>query len=218
MNGAPFSDDDLRDLARRVKAQLRLRMRATRGALPSGAVVARSQRIVRELEALDVLRRARGVALFWPMEGRGEVDLRELDAELMRRGVARYYPFMDPAADGYTTGFRRIEQAEELELTPQGFRQPMRGRSAARGELDVVLVPALAATPAGHRLGYGKGFYDATLGDVCPPARSIIVAFSFQLLAEIPIESHDFRCDLVVTDRGVFEADPGAPGASGRNE
>jgi 5-formyltetrahydrofolate cyclo-ligase len=65
-------------------------------------------------------------------------------------------------------------------------------------------VPALAATPDGHRLGYGKGFYDATLPDVCPPALAIAVVYSFQLLAELPVESHDHRCDLVATDAQVF--------------
>jgi 5-formyltetrahydrofolate cyclo-ligase len=61
-------------------------------------------------------------------------------------------------------------------------------------------VPALAVSSAGHRLGYGVGFDDATLPDFCPPAASLIVAFDFQLLAELPTLDHDFACDLVVTD------------------
>lgn len=214
MSGAPpFPDDELRALARRVKSQLRARMRATRRALPPAAVAARSARVVHHLEALDELRAARAVALFWPIEGRGEVDLRPLDAELMRRGVARYYPFMEAVAPGnYTTGFRRVERPDDLELSGHGFYQPSRGPSAQRGDIDLVLVPALAVTPRGHRLGYGKGFYDATLGDVCPPARSVVVAFSFQILEEIPSEGHDFRCDRVVTDQGVCTANGSAEG------
>ncbi|MGC4070760.1 MAG: 5-formyltetrahydrofolate cyclo-ligase [Polyangiaceae bacterium] len=69
-----------------------------------------------------------------------------------------------------------------------------------RGEVDVVIVPALAVTLDGLRLGYGSGFYDVTLPDVCPPARSIVVAYDFQRLVEIPTEPHDRRCDFVVTD------------------
>ena len=51
---------------------------------------------------------------------------------------------------------------------------------------DVVVVPALAVAADGHRVGYGIGFYDATLPDVCPPAAAVMVAFGFQLLAEVP--------------------------------
>lgn len=212
MNELPaWGPSELQELGRKVKQQLRQRMRATRRALSESAVAARSARIVAQLDQLEIFSRARAIGMFWPVEGQGEVDLRELDAELMRRGVARYYPFMDPSDGGYTTGFRRIELADELTLTPQRFRQPLHGGAAARGELDVVLVPALAVTPAGHRLGYGKGFYDVTLGDVCPPARSIVLAYSFQLLAELPLESHDYRCDMVVTDDAVFVTEP-APG------
>jgi 5-formyltetrahydrofolate cyclo-ligase len=44
-----------------------------------------------------------------------------------------------------------------------------------------------------------------TLPDVSPPALSIVVAYSFQLLAELPLEAHDVACDAVVTDRELFD-------------
>jgi 5-formyltetrahydrofolate cyclo-ligase len=206
MSSLDLSPDELNDLTRRVKKQLRSRMRGTRRALPSGAVSARSARIIEALNAIEAFRRADAVALFWPIEGHGEVDLRALDRELDERGVARYYPFMDPKDEGgYSTGFRRIEEPRELMLRGQKFAEPPRdAKVAARGDVDVVLVPALAATPDGHRLGHGVGFYDATLPDLAPPALTIIVGFSFQLLAELPLEAHDFACDAVVTDREII--------------
>lgn len=198
---------DLEDFAPRVKKQLRARMKAIRSALPASAVAARSARVIERLQALPVLQRARSVALFWPMEESGEIDLRALDATLESRKVTRYYPFMDPTPLGFTTGFRRIERSSELELGQGRFHAPPRSAPVAKaGDIDVVIVPALAATPEGHRLGLGKGFYDVTLPDVRPPACAVVVVYSFQLLAELPIESHDQRCDVVVTDDQVFEA------------
>src|SRR5262245_3131808 len=129
--GRELQATELAALTRGVKKQLRARMRATRCALPPAALEARSGRIAERLAELDVFRAARGVALFWPMEGRGEVDLRRLDAELERRGVARYYPFMDPAEPGFVTGFRRIERSSELELRGQGFLEPPRAAPVA---------------------------------------------------------------------------------------
>jgi 5-formyltetrahydrofolate cyclo-ligase len=214
--------EELAELGRRAKKQLRARFSTTRRALPPAAILARSARIVEVLDSLQPLRHARAVAAFWPMAGRGEVDLRELDRRLEERGVGRYYPFMDPHAERFTTGFRRIESVLDLQLRGRRFVEPPRDApSAARGDVDIVLVPALAVTPEGHRVGHGVGFYDATLPDVAPPALTIVVAFSFQLLGELFVEPHDIACDLVVTDREVFDprglltssAAPSAPSA-----
>jgi 5-formyltetrahydrofolate cyclo-ligase len=204
--GIDTDPDLLAELGQRAKKQLRARLSATRRALPPSAVLARSARIIEVLESLPPLRSARAVASFWPMPGRSEVDLRALDQTLGERGVARYYPFMDARGDGFTTGFRRIEQAADLQLRGRRFAEPPpQAPAARRGDLDVVLVPALGVTPVGHRLGFGMGFYDATLPDVAPPALTIVLAFSFQLLGELFIEAHDVACDLVVTDAGLFD-------------
>ena len=184
-----------------AKKKLRERSLATRRALPPAAVQARSGRIVDVLQRLEPVRSARAIASFWPMTGRSEVDLRAFDRWLGERGVVRYYPFMDPKGAGFVTGFRRIERSEDLEARGQKFVEPPRDAALAqRGDVDVVIVPALAVTPEGHRLGYGRGFYDATLPDVAPPALTIVVAFSFQLAGELFVEPQDVRCDLVVTD------------------
>jgi 5-formyltetrahydrofolate cyclo-ligase len=166
----------------------------------------RSLRIVAALSQLSLLQRARTVGLFWPRESHREVDLRSLDARLRAHGVGIYYPFMDPTEYGFSTGFRRVDSVLELQPRGQAFVEPPPAApTAARGDIDVLIVPALAVTPEAHRLGYGSGFYDATLPDLRPPAQAIIVAYSFQLLAELPTLAHDVACDLVVTDRELLD-------------
>ena len=193
-------------LATRVRERLRARMNATRRALPKPALAARSQLITERLLALPWLREARSVASFWPLLERGEVDLRALDAQLESRGVARFYPFMTPTERGFTTGFRRISSAAELVRRQQTFCEPPpEAEAATAGAVDLVLVPALAVTPSGHRLGFGSGFYDVTLPEFCPPARSLCVAFSFQVVPELPCEPHDVACDAVLTDTAWYE-------------
>ena len=89
------------------------------------------------------------------------------------------------------------------ELAPRGsrfFEPPSAGPEAARDDVDVVFVPALAVAPSGHRLGYGAGFYDSLLPDVCPPGKAVVVAYDFQLLVELPTLPHDVPCDVVLTD------------------
>src|SRR5262245_13024808 len=66
--------------------------------------------------------------------------------------------------------------------------------------IDVVIVPGTAFTPAGDRLGQGGGWYDGFLARVRPDCLTIGVAFSPQIVDELPVEPHDVRLDHVVTD------------------
>lgn len=57
-------------------------------------------------------------------------------------------------------------------------------------EIDILIVPGVAFTPRGERLGYGGGYYDRYL-PLCPQARILATAFSEQLVDSIPTEPHD---------------------------
>jgi 5-formyltetrahydrofolate cyclo-ligase len=193
-------------LGPRAKRQIRQRMRALRSALPPASAAARSEAIVARLIALPEFVAARGIGLFWPIESKNEVDLRVLDVAARERGIKVYYPFLAAVGNTVRTGFRRVDQVSELSPRGSGFCEPgAECPEARRGDIDLVVVPALAVDAAGYRVGYGKGFYDATLPDFVPPARAVAVAFGFQLLSEIPREAHDVGCDLVVTDEAVLE-------------
>lgn len=185
-----------------AKKQLRSRMRAVRQAHTASSLKPKSEAIVARV--LSEILGPRRVALFWPMESRNEVDLRPLDLALRERtGSAIYYPFMDPLPQGgFRTGFRLTRELSELRERGRQFFEPSPDAPiAAPGDVDLVLVPALAADAQGHRIGYGAGYYDATLSDVCPPAESWIVTFEFQLLAELPREEHDIACSRVITEK-----------------
>ncbi len=67
---------------------------------------------------------------------------------------------------------------------------------------DVVIVPGLAFTPTGQRLGQGGGWFDRFLADVRDDCETIGVCFHEQLVDTLPVEPHDVAVDRVVTDRG----------------
>ncbi len=208
MEESPLDPEVFAQVVARAKRQMRKRMRGLRAGHPAAALARRSVAIVDRLLDYEPLRSARAVASFWPLTDRGEVDLRPLDEQLRSRGVALYYPFMDPQPEGgYRTGFRLTQSASELAPRGQNFWEPPpEAPVAERGQIDVVVVPGLAADDRGRRIGYGAGYYDATLADVVPPAQAVLVAYDFQLLAEVPNEPHDVACDAVVTDRRVIVA------------
>ncbi|HVU01638.1 MAG TPA: 5-formyltetrahydrofolate cyclo-ligase [Polyangiaceae bacterium] len=200
----PPAPPDLLDAAEReafvrlAKRQLRRARRALRGALPVAARVERSRAIADRLSALPEVQTARGVALFHPMEERGEVDLRGFHDVLRARGVRVYYPTSREGAPALV----RVDELSELSEQGQGYLEPSPEAALAEpGAVDVVVVPALAVSESGHRLGYGAGFYDALLPAIAPPALSVVVAFDFELLAELPVDAWDVPCAVVVTDR-----------------
>jgi 5-formyltetrahydrofolate cyclo-ligase len=71
---------------------------------------------------------------------------------------------------------------------------------------DVVVVPGLAFTVEGERLGQGGGWYDRFLSNIRPICTTIGVGFGQQLVESIPTEPHDVTLDHVVTDLGVTSA------------
>src|SRR5688572_14444443 len=178
-------------------------MRALRQALPAAARGARSERICEHVLASAEYVSARSIALFAPQAL--EVDVSRLDAHARVSKKLVYYPFMDPTPSGFTTGFRRVDTPTELTDRGRKFLEPPPGlHRAERGDIDLVIVPALAVAPTGHRLGYGSGYYDATLPDVCPPGVALAVVFEFQLLAELPVTDNDVPVQIVVTDQRVL--------------
>jgi len=116
-----------------------------------------------------------------------------------------YFPFLEPTGSGFRTGFAQVRDVSELAERGQRFLEPPRDAPRAeRGEIELLVVPALAVSADGHRLGYGSGFYDATIPDFCPPAQALVVVFDFQLLGELPVTNGDVASQLIVTDRRVL--------------
>jgi 5-formyltetrahydrofolate cyclo-ligase len=73
----------------------------------------------------------------------------------------------------------------------------------AINDVDLILVPAAAVDSTGMRLGWGRGYFDRTLGSMekCPPVFAII--FDGELVDSVPTELHDKRVNGVVTPEGI---------------
>ena len=188
----------------RAKAELRKRAKALRATIPTQALAERSARIcdylLSEIQRLGATR----IATFWPIEGRNEVDLRPLDAQLRTAGRVLAYPSIDP--DTRVMSFRLTKDPSELEERGMGFQEPPSDALEAQ-TLDLIIVPALQLDLRGHRIGSGAGFYDATIPRWAPPARTVGVGFRFQLVAEVPDTPGDVPLDAIITDGGTMECE-----------
>lgn len=70
--------------------------------------------------------------------------------------------------------------------------------------IDIAIVPGLAFDEKGGRIGSGDGYYDLLIPKLPATARKVSVALEEQLVAQVPMESHDKYVDIIITDSRVI--------------
>lgn len=191
------------------KDALRTRLRARRDALPAEARAAWSQHLAEAgapalHERLDT---TSVVAAYWPL--RSEADPRPLARALAAAGARLCLPVVD----GEQMQFRAWDGGE-ADLVPAGFGAFGPAPTAPLVAPTLLLVPLLGFDARGHRLGWGKGYYDRYLAQraaaATPPAGrpfAVGIAFASQQVATIPSEVHDVPLDAVLTEGGLLLAE-----------
>ena len=98
-----------------------------------------------------------------------------------------------------------LEFVEVLDLTELvhgafGVLEPQGSRLVPLKDLDLVVVPGVAFDRTGHRLGYGRGFYDRALLACRADCTKIGFAYDSQLLATLPSAKHDQQLSMLMTE------------------
>lgn len=110
-------------------------------------------------------------------------------------------------------GENRFEAVEvrdlETDLAPTAFHglvEPLPGlKGTERPEgLDMILVPGIAFDRRGFRIGFGAGMYDKFLSANSDPYR-VALAFSLQVVEEVPIDTHDEPMHAILTEEGWID-------------
>jgi 5-formyltetrahydrofolate cyclo-ligase len=132
------------------------------------------------------------LALFAPMSTEPDLDLLWNHGALVEHSLLSY-----PRREGKTLSFHLISALAELIPGRFGIREPAPAHSPK--QLDLIVVPGLAFTAQGNRLGRGAGFYDRFLATLPPTTFKLGVCFEFQRVSSIPRERHDVTMDAVVS-------------------
>ena len=199
VDGAQTSPGALRD----DKQKLRTRLLSLRAALDRGEHARLSGLITARLLSLPEFERARCVLAY--LSFGSEFDTGEFVHTLQARGCALVLPRIDLAQRALT--LHRVTDPEADTLPGVwGIREPDPEHcpSADRADIDAVLVPGVAFTAAGGRLGYGGGFYDRLLRGWPRRVPLIGAAFELQVVDDLPLGPEDEPIDTVVTEAGVY--------------
>jgi 5-formyltetrahydrofolate cyclo-ligase len=183
------------------KAKIRTRIIRLRNAMTREEITAGSDAIVKRLTELAGLRRASTLMVF--LSYGSEVLIDDLIRWAWAEGKRVAVPLSNPETRELTPC--RIDSFGDLEIGHYGIREPKVGSSnpLPKGEIEVVLVPAVAFDRKGYRVGYGGGYYDRFLPGV-PQAAKIGVAFACQIVDGIPADSYDVAVDGLVTEKEII--------------
>lgn len=179
-----------------AKASLRAELRAQLAALPSEERLRGTDRILAQLEALPEWQAARHVMLYAPAPGEPAIDrLWSLNGQRLA-GKKVYYP----RVNGVGLEVRHIVSPAELQIGRFGLREPNpeRTEKCDPALLDLIVVPGLAFTAAGVRLGRGGGFFDRFLAQLPERIALVGTAFRLQMRDSLPEEEHDHRMTRVL--------------------
>ena len=192
------------------KAELRRRALAARDALTEQARRDAAQAIARRAFPVAV-RPGMIVSGFMPIGS--EIDPLPLMRNLTHAGAKLALPVV--AGRGKPLIMRAWAFGEPLIEAIWNIKVP--GPSAAIVEPDILIVPFAAFDRAGHRIGYGAGYYDRTIAGL--RAKKAIVAIGFGLavqeIPQVPATEFDQRLDYILTERETIKVDLAtSPGAA----
>ncbi len=185
-----------------VKRELRKSIIAKRDMLPGAVRAAMSLVITNKITGLDRYRMAEVVLAY--MNFGSEFETEGFVRQVLEDGKALLLPKLRNDRSGLDLHF--VTDLEDgLEAGTWGIREPRGGDSIEDFSLiDFILVPGVAFSRSGARLGYGGGFYDRLLVNKRSDAASIAAAFSLQMVDEIPLEGNDIPVDAIITEAGEY--------------
>ncbi len=102
-----------------------------------------------------------------------------------------------PKVYGDTMRFIYIEDMSAVAKGYAGIPEPIADGPVAEDETALVLMPGLAFTKKGDRIGYGGGFYDRFLAQE-PNHPTLALCYEFQMVENLPVEEYDIPVDVVL--------------------
>jgi 5-formyltetrahydrofolate cyclo-ligase len=183
-----------------TKPALRAQALAHRGATPVEAAAAFAGHLAAEGLALVKCLHPTIVSAYFPLGA--EPSTLPLLEKLRQAGVKTALPVTGRL--GTALVFRLWHPGEPTVTGKLSISEPL--PSAPEAAPDLLFVPLAAFDRAGHRIGYGAGFYDRTLAQLRAQKNiwAVGVAYAAQEFPEVPHDAHDESLDFVLTERELI--------------
>lgn len=173
------------------KQELRQAIRAQKRAMTEEDILRRSEILAEKFARSDAYQAAKTIYGYLPynQEVRTVPMLRRALEEGKRVAVPKVY--------GDDMKFIYLDDLSQVAKGYAGIPEPVADGPVAQDETALVLMPGLAFDRAGHRIGYGGGFYDKFLARE-PHHPTVALCYDFQVMDRLETEEFDIPVDLVI--------------------
>ncbi len=175
-----------------TKQDIRQLMRQRKASCSPAERARLSQAVVQRLMLTAAWQRSHTVLLYHSLPD--EVDTHEL----LRQAVAEGKRVLLPVVVGDDLELRPFHATEELQEGAFHILEPSGAAVQNLTDIDLAIIPGVAFTPQGQRLGRGRGYYDRLLPRLTQ-AHKTGLCWPFQLVETIPSEPHDIIMDEVIS-------------------
>ncbi len=180
------------------KRALRAELRERRRIMTSSERTSATAKFAEHLATLTKRLNARSVAAYLPSTD--EPNVRDYLAWAEKEGIRVLTPVSRD--DGLLDWVASTGDETEGQF---GWPEPVGELLGpiAINDVDLIIVPAASVDRTGMRMGWGRGYFDRTLGSMekCPPVYAVI--FDSELVDSVPSEVHDKRVNGVVTPNAI---------------
>ena len=181
------------------KTQLRRTMMRQRASESPDTKRKIDQEITARVLDSDLFRAAKCVFTYCSTDD--EIDTRAVMRAGLEQGKVLCVPRCESARGVMTA--RRIRSLAELSPGKFDILEPSADTEiVAPQEINLCIVPCLAADPTGFRLGYGGGYYDRFLQQT--KGKTAVLCAESRLIVGVPHDAFDIPCDSIYTERRIL--------------
>ncbi len=186
------------------KKSIRRDVLARRNSIPSDKRQEKDTIIMESLFSLPAFKEAKIISYFASFGS--EVSTLPHIEKAMKMGKT----IVLPRVDNINKRLRLFEVHNLEELKPGTMNIPEPDVPPERerdiNNVDLVIMPGVAFDLEGNRLGYGAGYYDRLLAGLNKNIPRIAIAYEEQIVDSLPVESHDMKVHIIVTDKRVIKS------------
>jgi 5-formyltetrahydrofolate cyclo-ligase len=185
-----------------MKKELRKKYLDIRASIPADVHALKSKAIFDNLKTTEAYKDSETYMIF--LDFRGEVATRPIINELLNLGKTVALPVVD--FNTMELVLVRIDSLDNLVKSKYGIYEPIVTDDVIMNpnDFDLMLAPGAVFDEKGYRIGYGGGFYDKLLVQLTGDTEVIGLAFSEQMIDNVPHESFDQPLDGIVTDEEII--------------
>ncbi len=173
------------------KQALRRQIRERKRAMTQQEIVSTSQKLGELFAASELYRQAKTIYGYLPYNQ----EVRTVP--MLQRALDEGKRVAVPKCYGDEMKFIYLDDLSQVESGYCGIPEPIADEPVADDPAALVLMPGLAFTEKGDRMGYGGGFYDKFLAAE-PNHPTLALCYSFQMVEHIPTEEFDIPVDCVL--------------------